>query len=124
MKRIIAILLTLVIAAALIFLTGCAEVTNIEVEVVQAELTGTSHTPTRTTIIYNPATKMPMTQVYPADYNLHFMYGGQAYGIDVSSDVYYAFEGKVGNTFDMELVTTVYDNDKIKRELRFPEGDS
>ena len=57
----------------------------------------------------------------PADYDLYFMYGGQQYSLDVSSGVYHAYEGRTGEEFDMVLITKVYDNDTVKRELVFPE---
>lgn len=121
MKRIVAILLTLLVAVVLIFLTGCAEVVSQTSEPVKAELMSTHYSPTRTYITYNPALKMPQTQVIPADYDLYFMYGGQQYSLDVSSGVYHAYEGRTGEEFDMVLITKVYDNDTVKRELVFPE---
>ena len=121
MKRIVAILLTLLVAVALIFLTGCAEVVSQTSEPVKAELTGTCYSPARTYTTYNPALKMPQVQTMPADYDLYFMYGGQQYSLDVSKGVYYAYEGRTGKEFDMVLITKVYDNGKVKRELVFPE---
>ena len=121
MKRIVAILLTLLVAVALIFLTGCVEVVSQTSEPVKAELTGTHYSPAYDYIIYNPALKMPQIQYMPADYDLYFMYGGQHYSLDVSKDVYYAYEGRTSKEFDMVLITTVYDNDKVERELVFPE---
>lgn len=121
MKRIVAILLTLLVAVALIFLAGCAEVVSKTSEPVKAELTGTHYSPASTYTTYNPTLKMPQIHTRPADYDLYFMYGGQQYSLDVSKDVYYAYEGRTGKEFDMVLTTTVYDNDKVKRELVFPE---
>lgn len=121
MKRIVAILLTLLVAVALIFLTGCAEVVSQTSEPVKAELTGTGYSPASTYTTYNPALKMPQVQTRPADYDLYFMYGGQQYSLDVSSGVYHAYEGRTGKEFDMVLITKVYDNDTVKRELVFPE---
>ena len=121
MKRIVAILLTLLVAVALIFLTGCAEVVSQTSEPVKAELTGTCYSPARTYTRYNPALKMPQVHTTPADYDLYFMYGGQQYSLDVSKDVYYVYEGHIGEEFDMVLITKVYDNDAVKCELVFPE---
>ena len=121
MKRIVAILLTLLVAVALIFLTGCAEVVSQTSEPVKAELTGTCYSPARTHVRYNPSLKMSQVYTTPADYDLYFVYGGQQYSLDVSKDVYYAYEGRTGEEFDMVLITKVYDNDKVKRELVFPE---
>lgn len=121
MKRIVAILLTLLVTVALIFLTGCAEVVSQTSEPVKAELTGTHYSPAYNYTIYNPALKMPQVQYMPADYDLYFMYGGQQYSLDVSKDVYYAYESRTGEEFNMILIKTVYNNDKIERELVFPE---
>ena len=121
MKRIVAILLTLLVAVALIFLTGCAEVVSQTSEPVKAELMSTHYSPAHTYTTYNPALKMPQVQTIPADYDLYFMYGGQQYSIDVSKGVYYTYEGRTGKEFDMVLITKVYDDDTVKRELVFPE---
>lgn len=121
MKRIVAILLTLLVAIALIFLTGCAEIVSQTSEPVKAELTGTHYNPARTHTTYDVILKMPRVQTTPADYDLYFIYGGQQYSFDVSKDVYYAYEGRTGEEFDMVLITTVYDNDKVQRKLVFPE---
>ena len=121
MKRIVAILLTLLVAIALIFLTGCAEVVSQTSEPVKVELTGTGYSPASTYVTYNAATKMPQVHTIPAYYDLYFMYGGQQYSIDVSKGVYYTYEGRTGKEFDMVLITKVYDNDTVKRELVFPE---
>ena len=121
MKRIVAILLTLLVAVALIFLTGCAEVVSQTSEPVKAKLTSTDYNPARTETIYDPTLKMPRVQTTPADYDLYFMYGGQQYSLDVSENVYYAYAGRTGEELDMVLITKVYDNDTVKRELVFPE---
>ena len=121
MKRIVAILLTLLVAVALIFLTGCAEVVSQTSEPVKAKLTGTGYSPARTETIYDPTLKIPRVQTTPADYDLYFMYGGQQYNLDVSENVYYAYAGRTGEELDMVLITKVYDNDTVKRELVFPE---
>ena len=62
-----------------------------------------------------------MRMNHPADYDLIFEYKGKRYNLDVNSNIYNIYKNAVGQEFDMELVTTVYDDDTEETTLRFPE---
>ena len=109
MKRLFAILLAILFILTFV---GCAEIVSQEAEPVQAVLTGK----------HRRSLRMVGKTIMPSDFDLKFTYNGVEYNIDVSRGIYYEYCEKIGDTFNMELVTTVYDNDTVETTLRFPEG--
>ena len=53
----------------------------------------------------------------PADYDIYFEYDNIEGNWDVSSEVYYQYEDKIGEPIKCYLITRVYDNGTTKQEL-------
>ena len=117
MRKLFAILLAILLVLTF---AGCAKVKEQNSTLVPAILVDTHHK--RAWIQPIISGKSIMMINHPADYDLIFEYEGQRYNLDVDSDIYNTYENAVGQEFDMELVTTVYDDDTIETALRFPEG--
>lgn len=117
MKRLFAILLAILLVLTF---AGCAEVKEQDSILVPAILVDTHY---KGMWLQPVVTGKSVTMIHhPADYDLNFEYEGQRYNLDVDSDIYNTYENAVGQEFDMELVTTVYDDDTTETALRFPEG--
>ena len=117
MKRLFAILLAILLVLTF---TGCVEIKEQDSVLVSAILVDTHYK--RAWIQPMISGKTVMMINHPADYDLIFEYEGKRYNLDVDSDIYNTYENAVGQEFDMELVTTVYDDDTTETTLRFPDG--
>ena len=117
MKRLFAIILLILLVLTFV---GCAEVKEQGSMLVPAILVDTHYK--RAWIQPMKSGKTVMMINHPADYDLIFEYEGKRYNLDVDSDIYNTYENAVGQEFNMELVTTVYDNNTTETALRFPEG--
>lgn len=116
MKRLFAIML----AIFLVFtFAGCAEVKKQDSILVSAILVDTHYKSMWIQPVISGKTVTMIT--HPADYDLIFEYEGKRYNLDINSETYNTYENAVGQEFDMELVTTVYDDDTTETTLRFPE---
>ena len=117
MKRLFAILLAILLVLTL---AGCAEVKEQDSMLVPAILVDTHY---KSMWLQPVVTGKLVTMIHhPADYDLIFEYEEQRYNLDVDSDIFNTYENAVGQEFDMELITTVYDNNTTETTLRFPEG--
>ena len=116
MKRLFAILLAILLVLTF---AGCAEVKEQDSILVPAILVDTHY---KGMWLQPVVTGKSVTMItHPADYDLIFEYEGKRYNLDVDSETYNTYENAVGQEFDMELVTTVYDDDTTETVLRFPE---
>ena len=116
MKKLFAILLAILLVLTF---AGCAEVKEQNSILVSAILVDTHYKGMWIQHIISGKTITMIT--HPADYDLIFKYEGKRYNLDVDSETYNTYKNAVGQEFDMELVTTVYDDDTTKTTLRFPE---
>lgn len=117
MKRLFAIILAILLVLTF---AGCAEIKEQNSTSVSAVLVDTHYKSMWIQPVISG--KIITNIIHPADYDLIFEYEGQRYNLDVDSDIYNTYENAVGQEFDMELVTTVYDNNTTETALRFPEG--
>lgn len=117
MKRLFAIMLAIILVLTF---AGCAEVKEQDSILVSAILVDTHYKGMWIQPIISGKSVMMIN--HPADYDLIFEYEGQRYNLDVDRDIYNTYENAVGQKFNMELVTIVYDNDTTETTLRFPEG--
>lgn len=117
MKRLFAIMLAILLVFTFV---GCAEIKKQDSMLVHAILVDTHYKRAWIQPIISGNSVMMIN--HPADYDLIFEYEGQRYNLDVDKDIYNTYENAVGQEFDMELVTTVYDNDTTETTLQFPEG--
>lgn len=116
MKRLFAILLAILLVLTF---AGCVEVKEQNSILVPAILVDTHYKGMWIQPIVSG--KIVTMITHPADYDLIFEYEGQRYNLDVDSETYNTYKNALGQKFDMELVTTVYDDDTTKTTLRFLE---
>ena len=114
MKKINSVFLIFII---MIFsLVGCAKLVNTEYENVEVKITDVYYEPSHTAVVYNPALKMPMSQSYPAIYEVTIEYNGVEYTFS-DSDTYNKYKDKIGQTAVGTLEVRTYDDGTVRYDI-------
>lgn len=97
-------------------LVGCAKLINTEYKNVEVKITNVYYEPSHTITVDNPALKMPMSQSYPAIYEITIEYNGIEYTFS-DSDTYNKYKDKIGQTAVGTLEVRTYDDGTIKYDI-------
>ena len=112
-KRILVFLIFIIMIFSLV---GCAKLVNTEYENVEVKITDVYYEPSHTRTIYNPALKMPMSQSYPAIYEVTIEYNGIEYTFS-DNDTYNKYKDKVGQTGVGTLEVRTYDDGTVRYDI-------
>lgn len=97
-------------------LVGCAKLINTEYKNVEVKITNVYYEPSHTITVYNPALKMPMSQSYPAIYEVTIEYNGIEYTFS-DSDTYNKYKDKIGQTAVGTLEVRTYDDGTVRYDI-------